>query len=353
MMNGVARVTTACCRILMIVIPIILIAGCAEKGPKRRYFWPPPPDEPKVEWLGAYASQLDLPSTPFRRVREFLTGQDTPIFFKKPIDIRSNGSGKVYILDQGTLRIYIYDFNENEVRALDTAIGGEGMINASGIAVAKDGSIYVLDNVEKKVFIYSNGEKLIGEMAVPGDSKRLVTISYDRLRDRLLVCDIGLNQIVAMDRKGNRLFTIGRPGSRDGEFSYPVSVAVAPNGDLVVADVMNARIQIFDSNGNYIRKFGRRGDGVSDFQIIKGVAVDSDYNIYVTEGRTSRVLVFSEHGEFLLSLGGEYFTATTGKVIPGGFMLPQGIDIDRNDTIYVVDQLNQRFQVFQYLKGKK
>ena len=36
-----------------------------------------------------------------------------------------------------------------------------------------------------------------------------------------------------------------------GEFFQPRAVAVAPNGDIVVADTLNNRIPIFDSSGSF------------------------------------------------------------------------------------------------------
>jgi hypothetical protein len=36
---------------------------------------------------------------------------------------------------------------------------------------------------------------------------------------------------------------------------------------------------------------------------------------------------------------------------PGTFWMPAGIHIDGKDRIFVVDQLNHRVQVFQYLKN--
>jgi sugar lactone lactonase YvrE len=83
--------------------------------------------------------------------------------------------------------------------------------------------------------------------------------------------------------------------------------------------------------------------------LLKGVAVDSDDNIYVTEGKGNKIIIFSTNGEWLLTVGGQYSALTSGRVAPGGFLLPQGIDIDKNDRIFVVDQLNKRFQEFQYI----
>jgi hypothetical protein len=49
-------------------------------------------------------------------------------------------------------------------------------------------------------------------------------------------------------------------------------------------------------------------------------------------------------GNLLLVVGGPY-----SGLAPGGFNLPMDISIDKNDRIFVVDQLNLAIQVFQYL----
>ena len=82
---------------------------------------------------------------------------------------------------------------------------------------------------------------------------------------------------------------------------------------------------------------------------MKGVAVDSEDHIYVTEGKGHKLIIFGTNGEYLLTVGGLYSAITTGKQAPGGFVIPQGVFIDDKDVIYVVDQLNRRFQMFQYI----
>jgi sugar lactone lactonase YvrE len=112
---------------------------------------------------------------------------------------------------------------------------------------------------------------------------------------------------------------------------------------------MNARIQIFDANGKFLRQFGSRGDGPQDFQVLKGLALDSEDNIFITDGKGHKVVIYSTDGDFLLTFGGLFSTVVTGKDSMGGFVMPQGIFIDKSDQIYVVDQMNHRFQVFQYI----
>jgi hypothetical protein len=38
---------------------------------------------------------------------------------------------------------------------------------------------------------------------------------------------------------------------------------------------------------------------------------------------------------------------------PGEFQLPTGLEIDRNDRIYVVDSFNHRIEVFHYYAAAK
>jgi hypothetical protein len=152
-----------------------------------------------------------------------------------------------------------------------------------------------------------------------------------------------------MGLDGRYLNKIGSGGDADGQFNLPISVAVNSKGHLIVADAFGANVQIFDSDGQFLHKFGQRGDAAGDFQLVKSVAVDSEDNIYVVDGRMHNISIFNQQGELLLILGGYYAVSGSGKVSPGGFSVPIGVDIDSTDRIYVVDQLNARVQVFQYL----
>ncbi len=337
----------------LLLLPLLL-SGCAgeqQHVPKERFFWPPLPDRPRIEWLGAYSSQLDFTLTRWRRLKEFLFGADAPITFKRPIDIRSDGAGRVYLTDPALPALVLYDFNQREVSFLPK-IGSEAPLLAP-LTVALDGAgnVYVADGRLNGVMVLNRNGDYLGQIGTSRHIERISAIAIDARRKRLLVTDTKGQQVGVFSYAGAFLFAFGKPGGGDGEFNFPVAVTVNSQGEIIVADAMNARVQIFDGEGRFLRAFGQRGGGDADFELIKGVAVDSDDNIYVTDGRQHQIKIFSRRGEFLLPLGGKYDVTASGKTGQGGFVLPQGIDIDKNDTIYVVDQLNRRFQVFQYLSA--
>lgn len=336
----------------IIIALAYLVFGCADTAvSKKRYFWPPPPNRPRLEWIGAYSSQLDLPMTSGRIFKQVVVGEDAPKTFVSPMDVKSDGKGRVFVADPGGPFVCVYDMTNLELRFISRRNDNYKSRQPISIALAEDGSLYVADRWLGVVLVYAPNEEFRALMDIRKQVGKVAAIAVDKPRKRLLVADTKDHTINVFTLSGEFLFEFGGHGEEDGKFSYPIAMTVNRSGEIVVADAMNARIQIFDGNGRFLRKFGQRGSGMGDFRLIKGVATDSDDNVYVTDGMSHRILIFSSAGEFLLPVGGMYSIATQ-KVAPGGFVVPQGIDIDQNDTVYVVDQMNRRFQVFQYLSDE-
>jgi DNA-binding beta-propeller fold protein YncE len=338
---------------LLSLLMTAILAGCAPAAivQQERYFWPPPPNPPRIEWLGAYSSQLDLNMTSSRRIKEFFAGSDAPVLLKKPVEVRADAvSDKIYVADTEIGGVYVFDLKQGKYRMLPTS--GTGLpesIVPVALALDRDRNLYVLEPRHRKVLVYNPSEKYVRSIDLGAICKRPVALAIDKNRERLYVSDVQLNKIFALDLAGGRLFDFGTSGLGEGAFNKPVSIAIASNGDIIVADAFNARIQIFSVSGKFIREFGRRGDSEGNFQLIKSIAVDPDDNIYVVDGRSHSVSIFNQTGDPLLVLGSFYAVSTSGKQAPGGFLLPSGIDIDSRGRIFVADQLNARIQVFQYL----
>ena len=178
----------------------------------------------------------------------------------------------------------------------------------------------------------------------------------------------------------------GRRGLGDGQFQKPRAIAYGPEGNLYIVD-MTARIQVFDTQGNFIRSWrtpeckvgkpcglsisndnmlmvadthyfrilfytldgqldesrtigGENGTGPGQFGFVTDIAQDSKGNYYVSEyGDYDRIQKFGPDGQFLCEWGGH------GEK-PGEFLRPQGLTIDEQDQLWVVDSSNHRIQVF-------
>ncbi|MFZ2951239.1 MAG: hypothetical protein WA003_17315 [Desulfuromonadaceae bacterium] len=332
---------------LSIVLLAFMIAGCAAPlQVKERYFWPPAPDTPRVEWLGAYQNSINLKES--SGVWNAIVGENEGYSLDVPLFVASNGAGKVYVSDLKVGTFLVFDFNAREVHALGKAKGANLFEHPSGVALDADGNIYAADLKQKKIFVFSSDETPKGVLDISDKVESIGAIAVDKVRKKIIVPDIKGHKIVAIDLTGALLWSVGKRGIGGDEFNYPTSAAVDKEGNIIVCDSMNARIVRLTPEGKPLSFFGERGDGPGSFAMIKAVAVDSSGHIYVTDGKSSRVAIFNEKGDVLLNVG-YLHVKRDNLVAPGGFNMPQGIYIDDKDAIYVVDQHNARFQVFQYM----
>lgn len=335
---------------LTIFALLAVLAGCAgpqQETKQRRYFWPPLPDVPKIEWIGVYSSQNDFAKTSGQIFKESIVGQTDSKTFQKPWGVVSDGEGKIYVTDTQAGAVIVYDLNAKTVEYLGKE-NFEGLFaTPMGVALDGSGNVYVSDSKKNKVFVFTKEGAPLRAIGDDTTLDRPTGIAINARTGRLYVPNVGSSRIAVFDLAGKHLFSFGRMGSIERYFNRPPAVAIDSKGNVIVSDAVNARIQVFDQDGKFIRAFGQRGDGLTDFQQIKGVAVDKDDNIYVVDGRANRFLIFNQAGEPLLVIGGAAAVRVMGKLVPGGFLLPQGIYIDKNNTIYIVDSLNARFQIFQ------
>lgn len=339
-------------RLAVLLLFVFFVVGCAatQSQVKRRFFWPPPPEVPRVEFLTAYWGAGDIPKKSWQLFVESMVGAED-ISLERPWGVTSDGEGRIYVTDVNMAAVVIFDIKNSIVSFLGGKESGSSFENPIGIALDAAGNIYVSDSKKKMVFVFTRDEKPLMVIGSPDIFKWPVGLAINNKLGRLYVADAQGHNIQVFDLSGKHLFTIGRGGDRNGQFRYPNSVAIAPDGNIVVADTMNARVQVLDPDGKFIRKMGVRGDGPTDLQIPKGIGVTKAGHIYVTEGRGGKIVVFSMAGDTLTSIGGKFSYAgvTKMKLTPGGFLQPSGLFIDKNDTIYVADSFNARLQVFQEL----
>ena len=337
------------CFVSLIIIASNIFFGCATPPPVStdQYVWPPPPEQARIIWRGAYTSQLDLPTTAFRKIKELLAGEDTPISLRKPVDVTSDvARNKFYVADLAVGGIFVFDFNEPELRLF---VLPEGPFSPIGLAIDASGVLYALDPKQNKIHLFDPSEKFIRTIALGSICKRPTALAVNRSGSRIYIADTSPGRLVAIDNNGNRLFSTSETSVKQESLNRPSSIAINSKEEIIIADAFNARCYIYNKEGTPLESFGTRGDGAADFQLIKAVAVDSDDNLHFVDGRANAIKIFNRSGSFLYSLGGYRSVRSSGKIAPGGFVLPTAISIGIDDRIYIVDQLNQQIQVFQYI----
>ena len=211
------------------------------------------------------------------------SGKIEPGNFLFPQRISEDNQGNLYITDLGNSRIQTFDSSGNFINTWGINGSGAGEFNSpQGIAITED-FVFVSDNI--------------------------------------------LHKIQKFDLEGNFITQWGIFGKDDGQFNSPEGLGIN-NEILYVADTGNNRIQKFTLDGEYISHFGKNGYNDSDLRKPVDLAFDSSGNIYVADIQGKKIVKFTNDGEFLTSLDGNF----------AGFPItPKGIDIDKNDNLYVLD----------------
>lgn len=325
---------------------IALMNGCATV-PRGDYVFPPPPDRPRLEYLYDLTNEKDLyPERKMpeaKRVWKFLTGTSPEDFVLLQPAYVCADEDRVYVTDTAKKCLVVFDFWTRKVSFWGTG-GGGGLSNPTGVAVDKEGRVYVADAMQLVIkvfdrngnFLYQFGKGGLGAGQFSGPHG----IDIDKERGLLYVLNRGNDRIIVFDLQGNFLFDIGHPGDKEGEFVWASYIALRKE-KIYVSDTFLRRFQVFDRKGKFLMSAGAPGDAVGYFARPKGIAADSDGNIYVADSDYGIVQVFNPEGKVNFVWHG---------VPPIEFSFPQGLYIDEKDKLYVVDTMNQRVQVYQYLK---
>lgn len=88
-------------------------------------------------------------------------------------------------------------------------------------------------------------------------------------RDNLYVLDSGNFRVLVFDRAGKFVRQIGKQGNGPGELTFPLGLAIAPDGKIVVADMGRGGFAIFNPDGSYVTNVaspeGMRVSGGNNF----------------------------------------------------------------------------------------
>ncbi len=255
-----------------------------------------------------------------------------------PVAMDFDSQERLYITDERTHRITVFDTDGNFINKWGDFGSGDGQLDGpAGIAIDPADSVYVADQHN--------------------------------------------NRIQKFDTKGDYLLQWGREGDGDGQFRLPWGVTVDADSHVYVADWGNDRIQKFDSQGKFIASYGEPGQEEGQFHRPAGVAVDPEGYIYVADWGNERVQVLDPDGGFQLMLRGqatlskwaeEYFSSNPEEKkerdisnltppLPAHlqtpyhvssqsepyFWGPVSVTLDREGRLYVAETNRHRFQVYQ------
>lgn len=230
------------------------------------------------------ATANNLPN-PYRSVENWAT-LPANIQWAQVISVDPDTHGNIWVFHRSEPNILEFDPSGKLLKSF-----GTGFAQAHGLAIDRDGNIWVTDAQAK-------------------DGKG--------------------QQVFKFSPEGKLLMTLGKAGvagSGPDTFNGPSDVVIAPNGDIFVADGHygdnTGRVVKFSKDGKFLKAWGKRGSGPGEFDEPHSIAMDSKGRVFVADRKNNRIEIFDQEGKFIDQWK--------------QFGRPSGIYISKDDTLYSTD----------------
>lgn len=198
-----------------------------------------------------------------------------------------------------------------------------------------DGGYYITDVFNNSVMVYDYSGRLIQKKS--GLSVPLgIAVSKS---GNVYIAESGLKRVTVFDRELN---LVGFLGNGENEFLLPNFIAVSDfNGSetVFISDSLANEIKVYQ-NKTLANRFGSKGYNTGQFIFPAGIAINTHNELIVVDQGNDRVQVFSFNGNykrsFPLAKPGSF--GTSGRA--------QGVACDYLNRIYVADSLQCSVKIY-------
>jgi len=173
-----------------------------------------------------------------------------PKFKWGPLALSFDASGAPRVTDVGSTdrhRVLFFSAEGSRTAMFGKTVQANSVLDSpsefffpSGIAVAKNGDVYVSDSNNRRIQVF----KPSGEMRRIIDSSGIPRgLAIDT--KHLFAVDALAHVVDIYDLEGKQLVKFGTQGFGPGQFNYPADVALDTNGRIYVSDRENNQVQVW------------------------------------------------------------------------------------------------------------
>ena len=227
------------------------------------------------------------------------------------------------------------------------ATSGIGFLVPMDFALGTNNTMYVLnrgvDEITLRISKCTLNHEFISDIGRfgMGDGQFVwpMAIALDS-DENIYVSDENQNRITVMDKDGQFLNKWGESGSDEGQLRGPAGLVVGSDNNVLVVDSQNHRVQKFTKEGLYVGGWGAEGSNPGQFNKPWGICTDGEGNVYVADWKNDRVQKFSADGKYLLEFG------ETSEGV-GTLKRPTSVAVDSEGDVYVADWGNHQVKIYE------
>ena len=206
---------------------------------------------------------------------------------------------RLFVTDVALHRVDVFKPGTHE---LDTVFGGDVLAKPASIAIDTENRfIYVVDTQNDVVEVFdADSFKLLRKIGTPGKKHTLtapgtfslpVGVAVDK-DGNVYVTDTFNNRVEIFDADGGFISTFGKNGDGPADFERPKGIAIDGDGHIWVADSAQDRVKVFDQEGRLLIYFGEHGEYPGRFMGVYDIAIDKNNRVFTSEMFPGRVQMF-------------------------------------------------------------
>jgi sugar lactone lactonase YvrE len=191
----------------------------------------------------------------------------------KPINITIDTDGTKYVTDTDREQIVVYGPNNRYIKAF----GEPGQFKPIDVAIAED-RLFVTDAMNHKVHILDkqSGETLftIGESGSKKGQLLHPTNIAIASDGSVYVVDTTNSRVQKFSPDGEFMNAFGGAGAVPGRFTRPKGIAIDQENHLYVTDAAFNNVQVLDDQGGALMFFGGQGAGPDSLDMLTAIGID-------------------------------------------------------------------------------
>jgi sugar lactone lactonase YvrE len=324
----------------------------------------------KGEWL----SPSEIPPATDTSGSGGTTKADSSPSFNSPTGLALDATGNIYVADWGNN--LIRKIAPGGVVTTFAGSGFAGYTDATGALASFTMPTGLAADAQGNLFVADAGDNLIREITPAGvvttiagsdttgytDGIGAAATFFNPLgvavdaNDNIYVADAG-NNLVRLIKSGGTVSTFAgsvNTGSSTtlSPFNNPSGIALAPNGNLLVANYLDDDILQVNASATISIFAGRdtvqgsaNGTALSaTFYYPNSVATDANGNVYVSDGVNNLIRKIDVNGNVTTFAGSGTAGAIDSTGVNASFNGPAGLAVDATGNVYVADSNNNEIR---------
>jgi DNA-binding beta-propeller fold protein YncE len=227
-----------------------------------------------------------------------LIGNGRQANFGAIVGVALDDDDRLFVSDAQKHRVLVF----NTKREQEASCGADVLVRPGGIAIDRENRfLYVADTGNDVVDVFdSDSFKLLRQIGKPS-SKHDQTdpglfsmpegVAVDK-DGNVYVTDTFNDRVEILDADGKFISTFGQNGDGPADFERPKGIAVDCDGHIWVVDAAQNLVKVFNQQGRLLIYFGGQGYFPGQFMGPWGIAIDASNQVIVSETFPGRVQVF-------------------------------------------------------------